>query len=85
MRMVGDEFEHEIQQYAEALRSAGFYVSVDDCVDSLGAAELLGIDEKTLRNQRWRGIAPPESHRIGRRYFYRIADLLQRRTRIQKL
>lgn len=61
---------------AEWLRGQCYHVSADLRTDSAGAAALLGVTEKTFRNRRNLRTAPPHAHRIGRKLYYRIVDVL---------
>lgn len=73
------DLEERTRDAAAALRTAGFYVSVDGCTDTRGAAALLHIAEKTLRNRRAEGRSPRANHRVAGRLFFRIEDLLRLR------
>lgn len=60
---------------ARRLADAGFVVTIDHEVESAGAAALLGVTPKTLRN--WRAdLAGPNWRVRGRIVLYAIADLI---------
>lgn len=49
---------NELERIASRLESAGHWVSLDHRTDESGAAELIGIKPRSLRNWRAQGIGP---------------------------
>ena len=67
-----NELEHAIAR----LRDADFHITPFDEVDTAGAAFLLGWTRAYLDNRRSAGAPLPRARRFGRRYWYRIDDVL---------
>lgn len=65
----------DVDAIARQLADAGFVVTIDREVESAGAAAVLGLTPKTLRN--WRSeLMGPDWKVHGRIVLYAIADLI---------
>jgi hypothetical protein len=64
-----------VRMLEAAARQAGYLVGGDLRVSEAHAAELVGVDAKTMENWRCRNGGGPAWYRLGARVTYRVDDL----------